>query len=56
MFLIIDGSALVNTFFFATCDKAIMCEKDRDKKEELCKKLLRQNKSGAFTNATEATY
>lgn len=53
MFLIIDGSALLTSCFFATCGPSIMSEKDIDKKNAMCRSQLKQNRKGVYTNAIE---
>lgn len=53
MFLIIDGSALLTSCFFATCSPSIMSEKDIDKKNAMCRSQLKQNRKGVYTNAVE---
>lgn len=54
-FLIIDGSSLLTTNYFALLPKSIMFEKDDEKKKEHYKEIM-QSKDGTYTNAIYGTF
>ena len=50
IFICIDGSALFSRFYMAGEQPEIRAEKDIDKKNELCRRLMKQN-NGVYTQA-----
>jgi DNA polymerase I len=53
-FIVIDGSAILVTNYYANLPKELLWEKDKDKQEELYSKIL-HNKNGQYTNAIYGT-
>lgn len=51
--LIVDGSSLLATSYYASLPRAIRKEKDDEKKEELYPTLLKNDGNGHYCNALE---
>ncbi len=51
--LIVDGSSLLATSYYSSLPKVVRKEKDEDRKQELCEKILSRDSHGRYTNALE---
>lgn len=51
--LIVDGSSLLATSYYASLPRALRKEKDEEKKEQMYPRLLKQDKHGHYCNALE---
>lgn len=51
--LIVDGSSLLATSYYASLPRALRKEKDEEKKEQMYPRLLKQDKQGHYCNALE---
>ena len=51
--LIVDGSSLLATSYYASLPRALRKEKDEEKKEQMYPRLLKRDKQGHYCNALE---
>lgn len=51
--LIVDGSSLLATSYYASLPRVLRKEKDEEKKEQMYPRLLKQDKEGHYCNALE---